>query len=462
MIFSSVSFLLFFLPIFLVIYYLAPKNSYKNFVLLVASLIFYAWGEPIYILLMIFSSLSDYFHGLFIEKHRDSSLGKIGLISSIAINIGLLMFFKYGDFLILNLNRVASLELNSLNLPLPIGISFYTFQTMSYAIDVYSGKVQAQRNPLALATYVAMFPQLIAGPIVRYKDISIELIQRTISKENVIDGFHRFSIGLLKKVLIANKMSEVFGHILSLGIENISTPTAWIGSLAFAFQIYFDFSGYSDMAIGLGKMLGFNFLENFNYPYMATSITDFWRRWHISLGSWFRDYVYIPLGGNRVSLFIWIRNLFIVWFLTGLWHGASWNFVIWGLYFAVLLLLEKYLKQWLDKIPLIIRWGYTMVLVLTSWIIFYFEELSFAKAYVLRMVSFSQMTTIFAGISRYEFILVFAAAFVGCTPLPKKLYIKLSSLNIHVFADMGIAILLIFSIILLSDGSPNPFIYFRF
>ena len=316
MVFSSIVFIFYFLPLVLLFYYLSP-NKLRNFTLLVFSLIFYAWGEPIYILIMLFSSISDYIHALIIDKYRGTFKSKLALISSIAINLGLLGFFKYSN----------------LGIPLPIGISFYTFQTMSYSIDVYRNNVPVQRNLISLATYVTLFPQLVAGPIVRYLDVANDLKYRTHNSDKFYEGVYRFIIGLSKKVILANNLGIIWFNIKSTPSSQLSMLTAWLGIICFTLQIYFDFSGYSDMAIGLGKMFGFTFLENFNFPYISKSITEFWRRWHISLGVWFRDYVYIPLGGNRCSKTRWIINIFIVWFLTGLWHGASYNFILWGLYF---------------------------------------------------------------------------------------------------------------------------------
>ena len=349
MVFSSLSFIFFFLPIFLLIYFISKKEL-QNIVILLGSLFFYAWGEPKYVIVMIFSIIFNYLCGLLINRYRKHD--KLFLILAIIGNLLLLFVFKYLDFTIININRLFSSNINSLNLLLPIGISFYTFQAMSYVIDVYKKKVKVQKNIITMGTYVALFPQLIAGPIVRYKDIEKQLSNRTINLNKVSDGIRRFIIGLGKKVIIANNVAVIVDTIFDGNIQNTGALVLIIGTIAYALQIYFDFSGYSDMAIGLGKILGFDFLENFNYPYISKSITEFWRRWHISLSSWFRDYVYIPLGGNRVSKIKWIRNIFIVWFLTGLWHGASWNFILWGLYFAVILLLEKLvLSKYLDKLP---------------------------------------------------------------------------------------------------------------
>ncbi len=341
MVFSSLTFLFIFLPVTLTLYFISPKK-FKNVVLLITSLIFYAWGEPIYIFLMIFSSIVDYFHGLLIEKFRnENKKAKFVVLSSVVINLGLLSFFKYSDFLIDNFNHLFNTGFDTLDLPLPIGISFYTFQTMSYTIDVYRKEAPVQRSPLALATYVTLFPQLIAGPIVRYQTVAEQINDRKETIDKFADGVKRFIIGLGKKVLLANNIGMLWSEIQATNINDLTILTAWLGVFAFSFQIYFDFSGYSDMAIGLGKMFGFDFLENFNYPYISQSITEFWRRWHISLGTWFKDYVYVSLGGNKVSKIKMYRNLFIVWFLTGLWHGASWNFIVWGLYFGIIIAIEK-------------------------------------------------------------------------------------------------------------------------
>src|SRR5574344_710624 len=346
MVFSSIPFIFFFLPLFLIIYYLVP-NKYKNYILLIFSLIFYAWGEPIYILLMIFTTYMDYLNGRVYLKSGNHK--KKYLIISLVIDLGLLFFFKYSDFLIGTINTLFNINIPLLNLGLPIGISFYTFQTLSYSIDVYRGNVEPEKNYLRYLTYVSMFPQLIAGPIVRYDSISHELVNRKINFTMISNGFTRFLIGLFKKVLLANNIGYLF-TVISTNYVNSSVLLLWLGIISFTFQIYFDFSGYSDMAIGLGKMLGFNFLENFNYPYIAKSITDFWHRLHISLSTWFRDYLYIPLGGNRCSIIKNIRNILIVWALTGLWHGASYNFLLWGIYYGIILIIEKFiLNKYIDK-----------------------------------------------------------------------------------------------------------------
>lgn len=457
MVFSSIPFLFFFLPIFLILYYLVPFK-FKNFILLIFSLIFYAWGEPVYIVLMIFSSIVDYTNGRMIEKYPNKK--KIFMIFSVIINLSLLGFFKYSNFLIENINGLLNWNIKSLNLSLPIGISFYTFQTMSYSIDVYKGKFKAEKNFLNFMTYVSMFPQLVAGPIVRYEDVAKELDKRTINFNGFNEGLFRFLEGLFKKVLIANSVGFLFTTITNMAYSEISVLTAWLAAIAFSLQIYFDFSGYSDMAIGMGKMMGFNYPENFNYPFIAKSITDFWRRWHISLSSFFKDYVYIPLGGNRKHQF---RNILIVWALTGLWHGASWNFILWGLYFGVLLLLEKYvLKKYLDKIPNIFKHLITIFLIIISFYIFAFDNInlliSFGK--ILFGVSgnkFIDNNFIFY-LTNYLFILV-----IGCifsTPIYKKIKerIKVDGLIMAVIYSL----LFVLTISFLVSDTYNPFLYFRF
>ena len=368
MVFSSITFLFYFLPIVLAIYYIAPKK-YRNVILLISSLVFYFFGEPKYGIIMVISIISIYFHGIWIEKAKNTKYKKIPLISGVFISIAVLFYFKYFDFLIENINLWLDKKIDLFGIILPIGISFYTFQMISYMVDVYRGDAKVQKNFVKLATYISLFPQLIAGPIIRYTTIEEQLENRTYSFEKFSLGIRRFVIGLSKKVLIANILGEL---VKVFGTYNDGTVLFyWLYAIANMFQIYFDFSGYSDMAIGLGKMLGFEFLENFNYPYIASTITDFWRRWHISLSTFFRDYVYIPLGGNRVSKIKWIRNLLVVWFLTGLWHGAAWNFIIWGLLFGVLLILEKTIfKNIIEKIPQIIKHIFVLLIVMISFVIF--------------------------------------------------------------------------------------------
>lgn len=371
MVFSSFVFLLVFLPLVLLLYYICPRRM-RNVLLLIASLIFYAWGEPVYVLIMLFSTVFDYTNGRLIEYFRKQNRpgrAKAALIVDVCGNLAILGFFKYADFVIGNINSITGAGISLLHIALPIGISFYTFQTMSYTIDVYRGQVEAQHNILDFATYVTLFPQLIAGPIVQYKTIAEELTERKAGFTDFSEGAFRFSVGLAKKVLLANQIGAVWDTIS--GLNEMSVATAWLGAIAYSFQIYFDFSGYSDMAIGLGRMFGFHFLENFNFPYMSKTITEFWRRWHISLSSWFKEYVYIPLGGNRKGLIRQIVNIMIVWMLTGLWHGASWNFVLWGVYYGILLMIEKlFLLKWLDRAPAWIGHLYSMFLVVIGWTIF--------------------------------------------------------------------------------------------
>lgn len=466
MIFSSIPFLFFFFPFFLLLYYLVPFK-YKNFILLIFSLVFYAWGEPIYILLMIFSSVVDYINGLMIEKHKDNKkLKNIFMTGSVIINLSLLGFFKYADFLINSVNNIFNISIPLLKLGLPIGISFFTFQTMSYSIDVYRGEVKAERNFLTFMTYVSMFPQLIAGPIVRYETVSKELYEREINFKNFSNGLLRFMRGLFKKVLIANTVGYLW-TVMSTD-PNLSVLGAWLGIIAYSFQIYFDFSGYSDMAIGMGKMLGFNYLENFNYPYIAKSITDFWRRWHISLSTWFRDYVYIPLGGSRVKKIINVRNILIVWMLTGLWHGASWNFVLWGAYYGILLILEKFiLKKYIDKLPNAFKHLYTIILVIIGWLIFAFEDMNLLTNYAKTMFglngSFINSAFIYY-FTNYFIILLVATIF--STPIYETIEKRLKSskyswIKFSLVLIVYIILLIVTTAYLVSD-TYNPFLYFRF
>ena len=469
MIFSSVLFLFRFLPLFLICYFLAPGRM-KNIILLLGSLIFYAWGEPVYVVLMLFSTISDYVHGLQLEKAK--AAGKSGrgwLVSSVIINLLMLGFFKYSDFLIGNCNSVFGTQIPLLNLPLPIGISFYTFQTMSYSIDVYRGEVKAQKNLLDFAVFVTMFPQLIAGPIVKYKTAAPFLNRRSHSVETAAYGIRRFVVGLAKKVLFANNAGLIWTEISAMNLSELPAATAWFGIIAYALQIYFDFSGYSDMAIGLGAMVGFEFPENFNYPYISRSITEFWRRWHISLSTWFKEYVYIPLGGNRKGLPRQILNLLIVWALTGIWHGANWNFLLWGLWFGFFLILEKLvLGKWLAKLPAFVGWIYSMVLVLLGWVFFALEG---GAGQVFRYLGamfgrggLGDQNTLYLfnhyGIS----ILVML---VGMTPAGAMLYAKVKGMLQRklpgiLFENLVLAVLLLVSVGYIVEASYNPFLYFRF
>ncbi len=468
MLFSSITFLYFFLPITMAIYFLCPK-SWRNGVLLLASLVFYFFGEPVYVLLLLLSSVWDYLCSLGIEKHRGTKKAKALLIASMVFNLGLLGFFKYIDFFILTANDLLGLALPVTGVPLPIGISFFTFQTMSYTIDVYRGQVKAQKNLATLATFVCLFPQLIAGPIVRYVDVARELENRNSTLDNVALGTRRFLMGLGKKVLLANAMGE-----LCLAFHNAQEATVlfhWIYAVAFSFQIYFDFSGYSDMAIGLGRIFGFTFLENFNYPFISKSITEFWRRWHMTLGGWFRDYVYIPLGGNRKGKGRWMVNIAIVWCLTGLWHGAAWNFVLWGAYFGVILMIEKLVSPHLASavegtprcLVSLVQHIYVIFLVLISFVIF--NATSFSDA-------ISTIGGMFGGLPLYNaeaiyylqsYGLLLALCAIGSVPLLKNTHKKLENHKIMtVLEPIALVAILLTVTAYLVDGSFNPFLYFRF
>lgn len=464
MVFSSLEFLFRFLPAVLLIYFLVPRR-FKNPVLLVASLFFYAWGEPIYVGLMIVSVVGNYGLALAMNRYRGTQRADWAMAGSLVFSLGLLGFFKYADFLIGSVNDVAGTEFGMLDVPLPIGISFYTFQILSYTIDVYRGKVEVQRNLISLATYIALFPQLIAGPIVRYSAIAKELTHRNHSTEMFVDGIHRFVIGLAKKVLIANNIGLLWEA--SAATAEPSVMLAWLGIIAFGFQIFFDFSGYSDMAIGLGRMLGFKYAENFNYPYIAQSVTEFWRRWHISLGQWFRDYVYIPLGGNRGSVLIWTRNVFVVWALTGLWHGASWNFALWGLYFGVILMLERmYISSLLLRVTPALRHVYTLLLVLVSWVIFQLGTPSEIFEYLGNMFGLNGIDLV-NDEARYLLrsnLVILAIAAIGSVPIAGYVGRRIGSRMSVRAVGMPVyyAGLLVVSTAFLVDSSFNPFLYFRF
>ncbi|MGL4739583.1 MAG: MBOAT family O-acyltransferase [Sarcina sp.] len=464
MVFSSIIFLFTFLPITLLLYFLVPVKA-KNIILLVMSLIFYAFGEPIYIVLMLFTTIFDFYMAKYIDKYRyEKNYSKYFFIFTICINILILGFFKYYGFLINNINSLFSLDITAINLPLPIGISFYTFQTLSYIIDVYRDNVCVQKNIISFALYVTMFPQLVAGPIVRYKDVNDQLSKREHSFDKFGTGCERFILGLAKKVLLANNIGYLWTMISTSNFSTLSVLTAWLGICAFTLQIYFDFSAYSDMAIGLGKMFGFDFIENFNYPYTSKSVTEFWRRWHISLGSWFREYIYIPLGGNRCNLSKQCRNLFVVWLVTGLWHGASWNFVFWGIYYGIILFIEKiYLKEKLNKLPSLICHFYTMLLVMIGWVLFGFENLAQGLEYLKIMFFFSNniifdKTALFY-ISNY--LVLFIILIISSTPLPIKELEKIKNRN-HVLLAFINIILFFISISYLVTETYNPFLYFRF
>lgn len=462
-----------FFPIAIAVYFVVPKKL-RNAVLFIASLIFYAWGEPIYIVIMLFSTVVDYTHGLLVSRFKksgDIKKAKLVVASSMIINLSLLCFFKYSDFFISNINTLFDAGIPLLKMALPIGISFYTFQTMSYTIDVYRGQAEAQRNIISFGAYVALFPQLIAGPIVQYKTIATQLNHRIESVDMFSDGVSRFMMGLGKKVLLANNIGFLWNQISNMDLQTLPTVTAWIGIVAFSFQIYFDFSAYSDMAIGLGKMFGFTFLENFNYPYMSKSITEFWRRWHISLGTWFREYVYIPLGGNKKGFGKQIRNILIVWLLTGIWHGASWNFIAWGVYFGIILIIEKlFLLRYLEKSPIFIQRIYTLIVVLFSWVIFALDDFSLVLQYFKAMFGLNQGAFIDAqtGYLLYTNLILLIILILASTGYPKKLaeklFLKLQSkpLAIQIVKNVVFIGVFILSVAYLVDASYNPFLYFRF
>ena len=468
MVFSSILFLFYFLPLVFILYFLSPRK-YKNTVLFLSSLIFYSWGEPKYIWIMIFSTIMDYSCGRFVDfynKKGQNYQSRLWLLVSIVGNLGLLGFLKYSDFIITNLNNLFHLGIPLLNITLPIGISFYTFQTMSYTIDVYRGDTKVQNNIISFGTYVTLFPQLIAGPIVRYQTVAEEIDHRLESYELFSEGIKRFILGLGKKVLLANSIGIIWDNISKLDIASIPTVTGWIGIIAFSFQIYFDFSGYSDMAIGLGKMLGFNFLENFNYPYMSKSITEFWRRWHISLGTWFKEYLYFPLGGNRVGKFKYIRNILTVWILTGIWHGASWNFALWGLYFGIILIFEKlFVLKYLEKMSPYITRIYTLGLILISWVIFAFDSFAHGLSYIKILFGIGKSAIYNNGsiYLLYTNLILFLILGFGSTDIPKRVWENIGAkYNVDMLENILLLGVFILSIAYLVDQSYNPFLYFRF
>lgn len=459
MIFSSIPFLYYFLPAVLAVYFLIPRRG-KNAVLLLASLLFYGWGEPKLLWLMVFTIAVFYLCGLAIgrsDKHK-----KLWLTVSIAVGVGLLGLYKYADFFLSSVNEAAGLSLPLLKLALPVGISFYTFQCLSYTVDVYRGTVSPQKNPISFGTYVVLFPQLIAGPIVRYSDVAKELNDRTHSWENVGEGLRRFVVGLGKKVILADNLAL----LVKLYRESAepSVVFAWLYAVAFTLNIYFDFSGYSDMAIGLGRIFGFHFPENFNYPYLSKSVTEFWRRWHMTLGGWFRDYVYIPLGGNRVSKCKWVRNILVVWMLTGLWHGAAWNFVLWGLLFAALLLVEKLLPG-LQKLPGVLRHGYVLLAVVLSFVLFNANTLAQAGSDFVALFGCAGLPLYTAETGYYlrSFAPLLIAACVGATPLVKRVARRIKGNRVAQTLEpvLWLGLLLVCTAYLV-DGSFSPFLYFRF
>lgn len=467
MLFSSISFLYYFLPAVLILYFCVPFQ-FKNFVLLLASLVFYFYGEPIYTLLMLAATLSSYIHGLLIDRFRGQVWGKVFLWSSVITSVAVLGLFKYSDFFIENINAIANTSIAYLGLSLPIGISFYTFQALSYTIDVYRGQARVQKSFIRLATYVALFPQLIAGPIVRYTTVEKELENRTHSWEDAAYGINRFLIGLAKKVLLADTLGALARTMHAS--QELSVAGYWLYAIGVTLQLYFDFSGYSDMAIGLGRIFGFHFPENFNYPLISKSVAEFWRRWHMSLGTWFRDYVYIPLGGNRVSVPRWFFNTLAVWFLTGFWHGANWTFIFWGLYFAVFLILEKFwLNKFFAKLPKVFSHIYVVIAILVSFVLFSADGIGAAATDIGGLFGLAGVP-LWTGETGYylgSYAVVLAVAILGATPIPKNALLAARKnptvdrvLNI-LEPVFHIAIVLVVTAYFV-DGSFSPFLYFRF
>ena len=468
MVFSTLTFLFFFFPLVFLLYYLIPNRTYKNVILLIFSLVFYGWGEPKFIILMLLASFVAYIGGIFIQRFEDANklkAKKAVFIITVALLVANLFIFKYLNFAVDNINKLFDDLIVIKQILLPIGISFYTFQILSYVIDLYKKEISLQKNYFYLTLYVTFFPQLIAGPIVRYQTVEDEINTRKESLDDIIYGFRRFIVGLAKKVIIANNTGAIATLIYSGDKEIYGTQFYWLAAVAYALQIYFDFSGYSDMAIGLGRMFGFHFLENFNYPYISTSITEFWRRWHISLSTWFRDYIYIPLGGNRVKKYRWILNICIVWSLTGFWHGAQWNFLMWGVYYAILLLAEKlFLHKILDKLPKIVCWLYTFILVLIGWVLFNLTDLSQMLGALSHMFTFNftKLSSAVTANTDIAYALVYLPLGIICMfPWFKKIQIKKS-----MFSDIllnGICLILFaVSIVFILGSTYNPFIYFRF
>lgn len=469
MVFSSLTFMFVFLPIVLILYYAVPKKL-KNLFILISGLIFYAWGEPVYVLIMIASTMIDYTAGLLIDKFNDRTVIKrICLIVSLVMNIGLLGIFKYSGFIMQNFDAVFGTALYNPDhaLPLPIGISFFTFQSMSYTIDMYLGKIKVQKNPISFAAFVTLFPQIVAGPIVRYDDIAVELDNRTVNLDCIYEGIVKFITGVGKKVLIANNIGMLWTAVKGSETGELSVLTAWLGIIAFTLQIYFDFSGYSDMAVGLGKMMGFNFPKNFDYPYQSKSVSEFWRRWHITLGSWFKSYVYFPLGGSRKGTMRTVFNLAVVWLLTGIWHGASWNFILWGVLYGVLIIMEKlFLGKILKQIPQFFSWFYTMLLVILGWVLFDTADIPTAFGYMGAM--FGGNGVLWDTQSMYYLInygIILAFGIFACTDLSKKLFDRLGQkfpTIINYATPVAKLAVLVLSTAYLTDATYNPFLYFNF
>lgn len=468
MIFAGMEFLFLFLPVFFIIYFLMPKRSLKNTVLFCFSVLFYAWGEPIYVLLIVFSMFLNYFMGILIHNSKHASAKKFFLALDIAANLGIIGYFKYTNFIIDNLNNIFGFDFVNKEIPLPIGISFFTFQILTYVIDVYRKDAEVQHNPLFLGAYIFAFPQLIAGPIVRYQTVSDEILHRKSTLTDFTWGIRRFMIGFAKKVLIANNMGFIVDAILGHSPTVYGALGGWLWTICYALQIYFDFSGYSDMAIGLGRMLGFHYLENFNYPYISKSITEFWRRWHMSLSAFFKDYVYIPLGGNRVPTYRWVFNMIIVWFLTGLWHGASWNFVIWGLYYCVLLMVEKLVFSKIPlKVPDFIKHTYALFFIIIGFVFFRNENLPDIPKMLYCLFggygAGSPDFLIYIQIFRLKYLLAFAAGILASMPILPHIKKRFEgNVLFEIIFDISLIALFLLSIGFVISGSYNPFIYFKF
>lgn len=466
MVFSNTLFIYLFLPLNLLIYFLVKDIKAKNITLLVFSLIFYSWGEPKWIILLLFTSIINYYAGIFIEKNKDTKKSKKWLICSIIINLCSLLIFKYTAFIFENINELFNLAIKIPDIPFPLGISFYTFHVISYTVDVYKGHVKAQKSYYKFLLYISLYPQLVAGPIVRYSQVEDEIDYRESSIDNINDGINRFIVGLGKKVLIANVAGKLVEQYMNSNLYDLTVVGAWLGIVMFTIQMYFDFSGYSDMAIGLGKIFGFKYLENFNYPYISKSATEFWRRWHISLGSFFRDYVYIPLGGNKKNM---VANLFIVWLLTGIWHGASWNFIVWGLYFGIIIYFEKkFILKILNRIPKIVSHIYLLIVVVSGWTIFYFTNLTDSIKYLKIMFGLSNNSIINTE-TKLEIvnnIFWIILALIGTTPIlpyiKRKLLEKDREYILTILVVIINVMILILSTSMLIGDSYNPFLYFRF
>ena len=465
MVFSSILFMFIYLPVVLFLYYISPVR-WRNPILFVANLVFYGWGEPVFIVLMLFSITINYINGLLIGRWRltQQKKAKTVLVINVVINLALLGFFKYYDLIAETLSLLPFIDIKPLGIALPIGISFYTFQTMSYPIDVYRGDADVQRNYVSFGTFVALFPQLIAGPIVRYKDVADQLGFRASSIDQFSSGVERFMVGVAKKVLIANSLGKLWDYYAAIPDGGLTVLGSWLGIIAFTLQIYFDFSGYSDMAIGLGRMIGFEFKENFNYPYISRSVTEFWRRWHMSLGTWFRDYVYIPLGGNRSGRARQLLNILIVWALTGIWHGANWTFLLWGLYYAVFLMIEKvFLLKRLEKLP-VLGHIYTIIIVMFGWVMFQLDSLAAIGNYTSAMLGFGASGLAESTDLYYlgSYAVTFVIAIVASTPLGSRLFAKLPGKVRRFAAPALIVLALVLCTAYLVDATYNPFIYFNF